>query len=64
MAMTVPSTSPSGTPQPVAEPLLRLEGIDTFYGSSQVHFALDLAVGRRTASCASSAATHRASRPP
>lgn len=34
-------------PAPLAspEPLLRLDGIDTFYGPTQVHFGLDIAVG-------------------
>jgi branched-chain amino acid transport system ATP-binding protein len=30
----------------VSEPLLRLDGVNTFYGAVQVHFDLSLVVGR------------------
>ncbi|MBS0518204.1 MAG: ABC transporter ATP-binding protein [Proteobacteria bacterium] len=39
------TSAPSTAPQP-AEPLLALEGINTFYGPVQVHFDLSLKVGR------------------
>ena len=34
----------SAAPSPTPAPLLRLEGVDTFYGPVQVHFGLGLAV--------------------
>ena len=37
----LPSTSPAMT-----EPLLKLDQIDTFYGQIQVHFGLNLSIGR------------------
>jgi len=44
------SIVPANAPTPV-EPLLVLEGVNTFYGPVQVHFDLSLAVGRGQIVC-------------